>query len=89
MSYPTALLVKHKLMEVMYLREEGRQLTGRIEADDAYLGGERAGGKRERGSENKVAFVAAAQTTESGKAVLICLSLRPGQPTRADPLECA
>jgi transposase-like protein len=48
-SYPTAWLVKHKLMEVMYLREEGRQLTGRIEADDAYLGGERG-----RGSENKV-----------------------------------
>ncbi len=76
-SYPTAWLVKHKLMEVMFVREENRQLTGRIEADDAYLGGERPGGKRGRGSENKVAFVAAAQTTESGQAVFMCLSRRP------------
>jgi hypothetical protein len=55
----------------------GRQLTGRIEADDAYLGGERPGGKPGRGSENKVAFVAAVQTTESGQAVFMCLSRRP------------
>jgi hypothetical protein len=64
-------------MEVMFLREEGRQLTGRIEADDAYLGGERPGGKPGRGSENKIAFVAAVQTTESGQPVLLCLSRRP------------
>ncbi len=76
-SYPTAWLVKHKLMEVMFQREESRKLTGRIEADDAYLGGERVGGKPGRGSENKVAFVAAVQTTESGQAVLMCLSRRP------------
>ena len=38
-SYPTAWLVKHKLMEVMRLREDSRQLTGRVEIDDAYLGG--------------------------------------------------
>src|SRR5450631_2646650 len=76
-SYPTAWLVKHKLMEVMVLREEGRQLTGRIEADDAYLGGERPGGMPGRGSENKVAFVAAVQTTESGQAIFMCLSRRP------------
>ena len=61
----------------MFLREEGRQLTGRIEADDAYLGGERTGGKAGRGSENKVPFVAAVQTTESGQAILLCLSRRP------------
>ena len=76
-SYPTAWLVKHKLMEVMFLREESRQLTGRIEADDAYLGGQRAGGKPGRGSENKVAFVAAVQTTELGQPIFMCLSRRP------------
>lgn len=76
-SYPTAWLIKHKLMEVMFQREEGRKLTGRVEADDAYLGGERCGGKPGRGSENKVAFVAAVQTTESGQAVLLCLSRHP------------
>ena len=34
-SYPTAWLIKHKLMEVMFLRDTDRKLTGRIEADDA------------------------------------------------------
>jgi transposase-like protein len=76
-SYPTAWLLKHKLMEVMRLREQGRQLTGRVEIDDAYLGGECPGAKPGRGSPNKVAFVAAVQTTESGEPVLVCLSKRP------------
>lgn len=62
-SYPTAWLVKHKLMEVMRLREDSRRLTGRVEIDDACLGGERSGGKTGRGSENKVPFIAAVQTT--------------------------
>ena len=44
-SYLTAWLVKHKLMEVMRVEEESRRLTGRVEIDDAYLGGERSGGK--------------------------------------------
>ena len=46
--YKTAWLIKHKLMEVMRVREEGRQLDGRVEIDDAYLGGERSGGKAGR-----------------------------------------
>lgn len=76
-SYPTAWLVKHKLMEVMRLREDSRQLTGRVEIDDAYLGGERSGGKTGRGSENKVPFIAAVQTTEDGKPVLACFAQAP------------
>jgi len=76
-SYRSAWLMKHKLMEVMYLRERPRKLTGRVEIDDAYLGGERSGGKSGRGSENKVPFVAAVQTTESGQPQLMCLSLQP------------
>lgn len=32
---------------------------GNVQAEDAYLGGELAGGKAGRGSENKVPFVAA------------------------------
>ena len=75
--YQSALLMKHKVMEVMRLREEGRRLTGRVEIDDAYLGGERSGGKRGRGTENKVSFVAAVQTTESGQAVLACFAALP------------
>jgi len=76
-SYPTAWLLKHKIMEVMVSREQWRQLTGRVEIDDAYLGGEVQGGKSGRGSPNKVPFVAAVQTTESGEAMLMCLSQRP------------
>lgn len=48
------------------MREEGRQLDGCVEIDDAYLGGERSGGKTGRGSENKAAFIAAVQTTPDG-----------------------
>jgi hypothetical protein len=76
-SYRSAWLMKHKLMEVMYLRERPRKLTGRVEIDDAYLGGERSGGKPGRGSENKVPFVAAVQTTECGQPQFICLSQQP------------
>ena len=76
-SYRTAWLVKHKLMEVMRQREQGRWLSGRVEIDDAYLGGELPGGKRGRGSQNKVSFLAAVQTTDDGRAVRACLSPRP------------
>ena len=70
--YKTAWLMKHKLLQVMVEREDSRQLDGRVEIDDAYLGGE-APGKRGRGSENKVPFIAAVQTTEAGQPVLVCL----------------
>jgi transposase-like protein len=76
-SYPTAWLLKHKLMQVMVDREQWRQLTGRVEIDDAYLGGEVRGGKAGRGSPNKIPFVVAVQTTESGQAILMCVSQRP------------
>ena len=76
-SYRTAWLIKHKLLQAMALAESERQLSGRVEVDDAYLGGERSGGKAGRGSENKVPFVVAVQTTEDGRAHLACLSARP------------
>ena len=76
-SYPTAWLMKHKIMEVMRRREDSRQLTGRVEIDDAYLGGEHHGGKPGRGSPNKVPMVAAVQTTPTGAPVLVCFSQRP------------
>lgn len=41
------------------------------------MGGERSGGKLGRGSENKMPFVCAVQTTEDKQAVLVCLSLEP------------
>jgi len=60
-SYRTAWLLKHKIMEAMRERESSRLLSGDVRADDAYLGGERTGGTTGRGSENKVAFVAAVE----------------------------
>ena len=71
--YKCAWLMKHKLLQVMAEREESRQLDGRVEIDDAYLGGALPGGKRGRGSQNKVSFIAAVQTTETGHPVLVCL----------------
>lgn len=60
-SWKSAWLLKHKLMEAMYQREAPRSLAGTVVIDDAYLGGELNGGKRGRGSENKVPFIAAVQ----------------------------
>jgi transposase-like protein len=65
-GYRSAWRLKQKLMTVMAIREERRVLTGRVEIDDAYLGGEKPG-RRGRGSENKVPFVIAVQTCEQGR----------------------
>jgi hypothetical protein len=65
-SYPTAWLLKQKLMQVMVDREQSLVLTGRVEIDDAYLGGERPGTPG-RGSENKRPFVVAVQTRLDGR----------------------
>lgn len=64
--YRTAWRLKHKLMQAMYAREASRRLGGIVQIDDAYLGGERNGGKRGRGSENKRPFVVAVATDEKG-----------------------
>ena len=56
-------------MTVMFEREQATRLSGRIEVDDAYLGGELPGGKAGRGSENKVPFIAAVQTNKHGNPV--------------------
>lgn len=76
-SYPTAWLTKHKIMEAMRHDEADRQLSGRVELDDAYLGGERRGGKTGRGSENKVPFVVAVQTSAGGRIDRVCMAQLP------------
>lgn len=62
--YRTAWRVKHKVMLAMTEREESRKLKGLVQIDDAYLGGERNGGKVGRGSENKQAFLVAVETDD-------------------------
>lgn len=74
-KYDTAWLMKQKLMAVMLTRNGQRRLSGRVQMDDAYLGGEKRwseGGKRGRGSPNKIPFVAALATHE-GKPVAVHL----------------
>ena len=69
----TAWKIKHKLKQVMLERDARKRLAGRIEIDDAYLGGERHGGKRGRGAPGKTPFVAAVETTAEGKPVRLKL----------------
>ena len=64
---PPAWAVKHKIMAVMARREGETALTGRVEMDDAYLGGVRSGGKRGRGAAGKTPFVAAVSTSPEGR----------------------
>jgi transposase-like protein len=102
--YATAWMMKHKLMQVMLERQQHKQLSGRIEMDDAYLGGERSG-RLGRGSPNKVPFIAVVQTTENQQPVAIQLrrvegfrkpaleryaraSLTPGSTVWSDGLAC-
>ena len=70
-SYPTAWLMHHKIMTAMAKREAVHRLTGTVQVDDAYLGGERAGGKPGRGSENKVPFVAAVSLNDEGNPLYV------------------
>lgn len=58
-NYKAAWRLKHKIMQAMTDHEETRQLAGFVQLDDAYLGGERDGGKRGRGAEGKQPFVVA------------------------------
>ena len=66
-SYPTAWLMHQKIVQAMAERESVHRLDGAVQLDDAYLGGERTGGKPGRGSENKVPFVAAVSVDDRGR----------------------
>jgi hypothetical protein len=61
----TAWLMKHKIMAAMHTHDDAKpkKLKGRIERDDAYLGGAHSGGKRRRGAAGKTPFIAAVETT--------------------------
>src|SRR3954466_7228341 len=75
----TAWLVKHKLMRAMAGREAAKpKLAGRVEMDDAYLGGERPGGKRGRGAAGKTPIIATVETTPERKPKRLRLSVVKG-----------
>jgi transposase-like protein len=77
-SYHTAWLLQQKLMQSMVEREEHYKLSGNVQIDDAYLGGELVGGKAGRGSENKVPFVAAISLSDEGNPMYIKMTPIPG-----------
>ena len=103
-SYRTAWLIQQKLMRTMALRDGEQTLSGLVEVDDAYLGGERPG-VGGRGSPNKVPIVAAVSTNDQGHPMRVKLTqvtgftcqaittwaranLTPGCDVRSDGLAC-
>lgn len=66
----TAWKFEHKLAQLMMERDASKQLGGRAELDDAYLGGERSGGKRSRGAPGNTPLVAAVETTPEAPEAL-------------------
>jgi hypothetical protein len=72
--YRTAWLIHSKIMEAICEREEAYLLRGKDQIDDAYLGGERNGGKPGCGSENKVPIVAAVSLDDAGHPLHVKLA---------------
>lgn len=70
--------VKHKWMQVMMERDREYQLSGIIEIDDAYLGGERTGCRPGRGAAGKSPFVAAVEKNDENHPLRIKLSTVKG-----------
>ena len=77
-SYSTAWLIQHKLMQAMTERDSAYALSGDVQLDDVYLGGELTGGTPGRGSENKVPFVAAVSLSPEGHPLYTKMAAVPG-----------
>jgi len=74
--YETAWAMKQKLLVVMAEREQRTVLGGRIEVDDAYMGGEKHEGKRGRGAEGKTPFVVAVETDPDNPAKVLRMRMK-------------
>jgi transposase-like protein len=74
--YETAWAIKQKIMQVMLEREEANFLSGRIEVDDAYVGGESNEGKRGRGAAGKTPFVVAVMTDPNNPACVLQMRMK-------------
>ena len=70
-------------MEAMSERETKYTLAGHVQVDDACFGGGLSGGKAERGSENKVPFVAALSLDDEGHPLRIKLTPVSGFTSKA------
>jgi transposase-like protein len=65
----TALLMKHKIQQVMKEFDDVKQLTSFIQLDDAYWGGKRRDGIRGRGATGKTPFIAAVSANLKGHPI--------------------
>jgi hypothetical protein len=77
-SYNTAWSVRHKILQAMKEYNETQPISGTVQLDDAYWGGELRGGKRGRGSENKTPFVAAVSLNEEGHPIAMKMTVVEG-----------
>lgn len=76
-SYRSARQLEHKIMQAIHFAGDRWELAGHIEIDDASLSGGFADGEPGCGSNNKVPFVAAVQTTADGRPLYACPSHQP------------
>ena len=65
-------------MQVMKERDDSKVLSGVIQLDDVYWGGERHGGKSGRGSPNKTPFVVAVSVNEDGHPIHMTMNVVKG-----------
>lgn len=69
-SYNTALLMKHKVQQVMKERDDSKPIAScLVQLDDAYWGGKKRDGRRGRGATGKLPFVAAVSTNDQGHPI--------------------
>ena len=75
-SYKTAWTWLHKIRKAMVFPNR-LKLTGSVEVDETYIGGEEIGGKQGRGSENKILVVIAVEVNEKRKPGRVRMSVVP------------
>ena len=61
--------MKHKIQQVMKLRDDSKPLSLFIQVDDSYWGGKKHDGNRGRGATGKIPFVAAVSTNDQGHPI--------------------
>jgi len=75
-SYTTAWTWLHKIRTAMVYSNRSK-LSGSIEVDEAFIGGEETDGKRGRGTENKVLVAVAVEIVEGKKPGRVRLEIIP------------
>jgi transposase-like protein/Zn ribbon nucleic-acid-binding protein len=79
-SYETAWTWLHKIRTAMVFPNR-QKLKGTIEVDEVYIGSEESGGKRGRGTENKVLVVVAIEVVEKRKLGRVRMAVIPDATT--------